>query len=383
MFQDAGRSRPEGEISSQRPSLEGVSPDARTQRRERQGNRPLGNASGQPNGRLKPKSENGGERGAKNRKTQPRSKESNPGNQNRQGRFNESPNKQRANRFDTRRRPAGRPGLQGDEREISHAKTWWGDAWLSTLHRFGWKGRLLNGRIYATEGRVLNFNLEAGRIQARVQGTAAEPYAVSITVSTIPDTDWELIVEIMSCQALYTAQLLAGEMPQDVEEVFTAAYVPLFPAGQEELKAQCSCPDRANPCKHIAAVYYAMAEAFDKDPFLIFHLRGRSKDALLGMLRAQRSAEAQAFPLNAETQDSGTIDALRFWAAGEEIESIRIAIAPPALPGGTSKRLGRPPFWRSPADPITHLGELYEAIAKRARDLALGEPSNQAPTPLS
>jgi uncharacterized Zn finger protein len=273
-------------------------------------------------------------------------------------------------------RPAGREGL-----EIMHtveaaapaAATWWGEKWLKTLQRFGWKGRLANGRLYAQSGRVVKFEVETGRIVAKVQGSRPEPYDVEIRLKPLPDADWDLVVEIMSCQALFAAQLLAGEMPPDVEEAFDAAQAPLFPKNKEDLVAKCSCPDWANPCKHIAAVYYVMAESFDKDPFLLFHLRGRSRDAMLGMLRAQRAAEAQLMTLDIETMDTGH-ESLRFWQAGDELEAVHINISPPSFPGVTAKKLGRPPFWRGPQDPITRLPEVYEAIARRAREVALTEP---------
>lgn len=275
-------------------------------------------------------------------------------------------------------RPAGREEMeirhaQRDENRPHHAGSWWADRWLGVLHRFGWKGRLANGRLYADEGRVLSLAMDAGKVRARVQGTRTEPYEVTIGLKSLPDADWDLVVEIMSCQALFTAQLLAGEMPQDVEEAFDAAYAPLFPRSKEDIVAHCNCPDWANPCKHVAAVYYVLADAFDKDPFMVFHLRGRSREALIAMLRQQRAAEALAMPMMVEALDAGSLEPFRFWQAGEELEGVHVKIAPPQLPGGTAKRLGRPPFWRSPADPITRLGEVYEAIASRARGVALQE----------
>jgi uncharacterized Zn finger protein len=278
-------------------------------------------------------------------------------------------------RRERRVRPAGREGQEIRHHEIAEplATTWWGEKWLATLHRFGWKGRLANGRLYATEGRVVSFAVETGRIVAKVQGSRPEPYDVEIRLKPLPDSDWDLVVEIMSCQALFAAQLLAGEMPPDVEEAFDAAHAPLFPRNKEDLQAKCSCPDWANPCKHVAAVYYVMAESFDKDPFLLFHLRGRGRDTLLGMLRVQRAAEAQFMTLDIETMESGH-ESLRFWQSGDELEAVHISIAPPAFPGVTAKKLGRPPFWRGPTDAITRLPEVYEAIARRAREVALTEP---------
>ena len=98
----------------------------------------------------------------------------------------------------------------------------------------------------------------------------------------------------MAAQALPLAQLLAGEMPRDIEELFAACKVALFPRRTRELTARCTCPDWENPCKHIAAVYYLLAERFDDDPFLIFAWRGRSQDELLERLRALRRVCARA-----------------------------------------------------------------------------------------
>lgn len=296
--------------------------------------------------------------------------------QDRFGKAQQAAGPRSGSRRERRVRPPGREGheiLHTVESAQPAAQTWWGKRWLDTLQRFGWKGLLTNGLTYAKEGRVSDFQVDAGRITAKVQGSRPEPYEVEIRLKPLPDSDWDLVVEIMSCQALFTAQLLAGEMPPDVGEAFDAAHAPLFPRNKEDLQAKCSCPDWAVPCKHIAAVYYVTADHFDQDPFLIFHLRGRSRDALLGMLRAQRAAEAQYMQLEIETMDAAH-EVMRFWQAGDELETVHIAIAPPSFPGATAKKLGRPPFWRGPSDPITRLPEVYEAIARRAREVALTEP---------
>lgn len=280
--------------------------------------------------------------------------------------------------FGAKQRPFGkgfkqRPERFGEDRPTGarrQAETWWGERWIDALYRFGWKGRLRSGQIYAQEGRVEALEIEPGRIKAKVAGTAVDPYAVTISLKPLSDLDWDLVSEIMSCQALYTAQLLAGEMPPEVEEVFHAARAPLFPRHKDDLRAHCNCPDFANPCKHIAAVYFAAAQTFDRDPFLLFSLRGRTKEQFLAAVRAQRAAEAQAIASMAlDHQDATSLEPVRFYQAGEELAAVSISIAQPAA--STAKRLGRPPFWRSPADPITRLPEIYEAISRRAREVAL------------
>ena len=398
MFQESGPSRPEADSAPSRHAA-GLDDGAQQGRRQRHRSTRGGQrANAEAPAAIAPRPAGQGQANHQDRPQQPqgqprnRQKDRNQRNKNRDnrqqgqghnqgqrqgGNFNQRDRNGRVRRV----RPVGRENLEIHHRhdrydeEVAYerkSETWWADRWVHALERIGWKGRLANGRKYAAEGRVVAFTIEAGRIRAKVQGTRVEPYDVTIALKPLPDADWDLVVDIMSCQALFTAQLLAGEMPQDVEEVFVAARAPLFPRYKEDIQARCTCPDPANPCKHIAAVFYRMAEAFDKDPFLIFHLRGRSREALLASLREKRAEEAMAMPMMVETHDAGSLEPLRFWQAGEELEAVHIAVAPKVV-ASTAKRLGRPPFWRSPADPITHLGQIYEAIAKRAREVSLNE----------
>lgn len=375
---ETGPNPPPGETTFR--SAEGTPPGQGRRRRRSRGHGNQGPV--EPAGMSAPAAPAQGQGQGQGNRNRHRKRNRNENQPNRQGGFSEGrfgdgqKNRNRDNR-QRRVRPAGREHLEiqhhhEDDTTVRRTEHWWAERWLAVLHRFGWKGRLANGQRYADEGRVASFEIETGRIRAKVQGSRLQPYDVTIQVKPLPDIDWDLVVEIMSCQALFTAQLLAGDMPQEVEEVFDAAQASLFPKSRDDIRAHCTCPDQVVPCKHIAAVYYKMAEAFDKDPFLIFHLRGRSREALLAMLRAQRAAEAQAIPMSVESLDAGSLEVLRFWQAGEELEGLHFSITPPAA-GGTAKRIGRPPFWRSPADPITRLGDVYEAIARRAREVALNE----------
>ena len=96
--------------------------------------------------------------------------------------------------------------------------------------------------------------------------------------------EWTKLAEGLSRQAIFLAKLLVGEMPQDVEQVFKDAGLSLFPEKLRDLSTDCSCPDDSNPCKHIAAVYYLLGEEFDRDPFLLFRLRGLEREKLMEML---------------------------------------------------------------------------------------------------
>src|SRR5262249_12398377 len=172
-------------------------------------------------------------------------------------------------------------------------QTWWGGKWIAALERLVNSRRLEPGRSYSRKGQRANIDFSGDRKGANEQGSRKEPYKVSIEIRSIVDKEWESVIDAMSSQAIFAAKLLAGEMPQDIEEAFNAARVALFPARTADLKTDCSCPDYANPCKHISAVYYLLGEQFDADPFLLFQLRGRSKDQIIAELRERGGSVSQ------------------------------------------------------------------------------------------
>lgn len=165
---------------------------------------------------------------------------------------------------------------------------WWSKQFLDALNRLGMDNRLARGRAYARKGQVVSIDIRSGVVHAFVQGSRRTPYEVTIRLKEWDHRQWKKVVKEIGDQALYAAELLAGEMPHDIEEVVEKARVHLFPVSRDDLITTCSCPDYANPCKHIAAVYYILAERLDEDPFLIFAMRGSEKEDLLDGLRAER-----------------------------------------------------------------------------------------------
>ncbi len=137
------------------------------------------------------------------------------------------------------------------------------------LESFHVGARLGRGRSYARRGQVMSIEVQEGLVTAKVQGSQRTPYKIKIALKLLSQKDRNKVTAAMAEQAIFVAKLLAGEMPQNIEEAFAAAKVPLFPKSSRELETDCSCPDWANPCKHIAAVYYLLAEQFDDDPFLM------------------------------------------------------------------------------------------------------------------
>ncbi|WP_109471937.1 SWIM zinc finger family protein [Ornithinimicrobium cavernae] len=206
--------------------------------------------------------------------------------------------------------PPSRPravegGLRARSKRGAIAQQWWSQRFIQVLESMGIGGRLARGRNYARRGQVLELQLDTGAVTARVQGSRARPYRVRVGVPAFGKADWTRVSQALAGDAWYTAKLLSGEMPPDIEELFAGLGLSLFPAGAAELTMDCSCPDWGVPCKHLAAVLYLLAEHFDEDPFAILALRGRDRETLLGAVSALRGgapaddgeASAGALPL--------------------------------------------------------------------------------------
>ncbi|WP_442930156.1 SWIM zinc finger family protein [Micromonospora sp. LH3U1] len=187
----------------------------------------------------------------------------------------------------------GRPrrvdgGLRARSARGAIGRSWWSRRFLEVLESFALGTRLTRGRSYARAGQVLTLGITPGRVSAVVQGSRPQPYQVSIALEPFPAALWSRIEAELAGQAFFSARLLAGDLPDELEELFVAVGAPLFPAGVDELTQRCNCPDFAVPCKHLAATFYLLAEAFDADPFELLHWRGRSRAELLDELRARR-----------------------------------------------------------------------------------------------
>lgn len=164
--------------------------------------------------------------------------------------------------------------------------TWWGRLWIKGLEQLGddYENRLPRGLKYAEEGAVSHFTVSPGLIEARVHGR--KTYTVTLGLPALTQTQWERALQRISQESRFAASLLAGEMPQGLDETFRESGASLYPRVPKELQTHCDCPDWANPCKHVAAVCYVMAEALDRDPWLLFDLRGKTREEVLEALQS-------------------------------------------------------------------------------------------------
>jgi uncharacterized Zn finger protein len=281
------------------------------------------------------------------------------------------------------RKPAD--GIKAKSGRGKIGATWWAGRWIAALEKLVDSGRLSRGRSYARSGQVLNLDIATGSVKSKVQGSRATPYKVTIQIKPLDDRAWQAVIDAMAEQAIFAAKLLAGEMPQNIEEAFAAAKFSLFPANRNDLITDCSCPDYSNPCKHIAAVYYLLGERFDEDPFLIFELRGRNKEQIMSALRAKRSIDAPESEIAApapQLVESTPVEELappleeyldRFWSMGEgvDLQQMRFTIVAPPVEAAQVKRLGKPPFW-SGDDFAPTISHAYAQITNAALETVFG-----------
>jgi len=273
--------------------------------------------------------------------------------------------------------------------------TWWGRRWIEAPERIssGYSNRLSRGRSYARGGRVHDLELEHGRARARVTGSRV--YRVEIEVAALSATAWSKAIAQMASRAAFAAKLLGGAMPEEIEEAFVAAKSRLFPSKAGDLSTSCSCPDWANPCKHVAAVHFVLGEAFDRDPFLLFELRGKRKDEVLDALRQARAAADEPTPpktrprrsrraasaVAAEpTRAAARVPSVELGAvAGGSYErprgrlpALRFHLEAPTAHALVLRQLGAPPSWSAEESILEVLSPLCESAGALARSMADG-----------
>lgn len=263
--------------------------------------------------------------------------------------------------------------------------TWWGQRWIKALEQFSrdYLSRLGRGRTYARTGRVHDLSIGPGLVTAVVTGS--EPYDVSLRMDAFSTAEWNMAIRIMSQEARYAAELLAGQMPADIDAVFRRCKRSLFPSKSHDLETDCSCPDWASPCKHVAAMHYVLGEAFDRDPFLLFELRGRTRDQVLAALSRLRTGSAEGASPERRTAE---VPATSVEVAAETfvnyevppvpLPTLRFNFEPPQMPAAILRSINPPRPWSLEESPADFFADLYAAASERARQIALGLPESMA-----
>ena len=278
---------------------------------------------------------------------------------------------------------AAKGGIKAQSKRGAFGETWWAKRWIAVLESFSIGARLGRGRSYARSGQVLSIDIEKNVVKAKVQGSRTKPYEITVKVKPLSGADWKKLTSALSNQVLFVAKLLAGEMPQDIERVFKESGLSLFPDRLQDLATECSCPDWSNPCKHIAAVYYLLGEEFDRNPFLLFKLRGMEKEELLAGLgetdreagRVKRGGGAATGPREEAPPPAEPIpaEAEPFWKGSELPEDLLGEVRLPPMEAALLKQLGNFPFWRGTRFLSEALEPVYFNASRGGMDIFLWE----------
>jgi uncharacterized Zn finger protein len=275
------------------------------------------------------------------------------------------------------------------------SRTWWGQRFIAALEQFTDPARLGRGRSYAHGGRILDYTLSHGTVTARVRGSInpyfgvyKEPiYETSITIKAIATVDWIKVISQIASRADLVTKLLMNEMPDTIEDAFSELGLHLLPHSQRDFVTACSCPDYANPCKHIAGVYYLLASALDHDPFLMFELRGLSRDDLRAQLAQMPLGQILAAALVAKDDpiepaesyytrparkpaETGVTSHKAFWTGAKMLPAPLGNSSQSAVSAILIKKQGDyPPFWQKDISFISVMEELYERVRTKNRQM--------------
>jgi uncharacterized Zn finger protein len=274
------------------------------------------------------------------------------------------------------------------------SRTWWGKNFIQALESFTDSGRLQRGRSYANGGKVKSFEIDGNHITAKVRGSVnpyfgvyKEPtYNISLEITPIAKSKWNLVVDKLSSKASIISRLLLNEVPENIEDSFTELGLHLLPFSRKDFKTKCSCPDYANPCKHIAGVYYLVASQLDENPFLLFELRGLSRSELQDELAQTALGKVLSEELNAKevslelsTSFYTKIEkqslkdkpsAREFWLGTKRLSSTVDVPTGNNHSAITIKKQGDfPSFWHKDNSFIETMEELYQRVKHKNQNL--------------
>lgn len=233
-------------------------------------------------------------------------------------------------------------GIKARSRRGDFGESWVGKSWIEVLESFGRSNRLRRGKRYARKGQVCEYKIEKGKVSAQVQGSRSEPYKVEIELDPFTQEDWKQIEEEIKSIPLYYAAFKAGKVPVDFREIMNENGFSLTPESPDDLTTRCSCPDIANPCKHIAAVYYLLGEAFDENPFLLLKIRGRTREELLKVVSShQRKTTSPPQPQPDPPPDTSPD---KFWKPSQDMTETSSTLRQAPVQNAILKLLGPPQF---------------------------------------
>ncbi|WP_416666049.1 SWIM zinc finger family protein [Egbenema bharatensis] len=273
------------------------------------------------------------------------------------------------------------------------SRTWWGQKFITAVEQVTDTGRLSRGRSYASGGKIKTFMIEDSTVLAHVRGSVnpyfgvyEEPlYTTVIEFQPISAAKWAAAIAVIASKASLISRLLLNEIPENIEDAIAPLHLTLLPHSKKDFNTECSCPDWSNPCKHIAGVFYRLATELDQDPFLLFELRGLSRDKLLQELAKSPLGQALAAEMQLEQRSPQTtstyytqpettpaaVTNLRdFWHGTKRLPQAIEPLPEAVVPGIPIKKQGDfPAFWDRDNSFIEAMETLYEQVRTKNRNV--------------
>ena len=275
---------------------------------------------------------------------------------------------------------------------MKYHKTWWGEEFVAALEGFIDAGRLQRGKAYRTDRRILEFATKGSTVTATIRGNinpyfgvTKEPrYKIKLNFKSIVKTKWKKIVQSICGNAGWLSKLMLNEIPHDLNHAFDKDS--LLPKSYKDVDATCSCPDYENPCKHIAGVYYRIANILDSNPMLLFSLKGIEPEDLHAELKKTELGKAFAEHLTmpedialeysehlfTSLESSNKVPTKsqqeRFWHMGKWDFEDDEENGSPTITGALIKKQGDyPPFWDKTNSFISAMEDFYLTTKKKNR----------------
>lgn len=257
-------------------------------------------------------------------------------------------------------------GIRAQMATSGASRVWWSRRWMEMMEDFRIGARLGRGRNYAVSGQVSRLTFTDGQTEADVQGSSPHPYHCTIRLRQLTPEAADRIRSHLYRHPMLLGRLLAGELPFELETLFTENGTPFFPQRKEDVWSRCTCPDYANPCKHLAAVYFLLGETFVRKPSLLLTLRGLNLPELDFPIPAETPRKTEGTPPE-------TLSATACYGAPHD------PLPPDPLPIQNGPdvpllaRLGPLPFWRGQERFIDTLSHLYARAATRGQIIRTGD----------
>jgi uncharacterized Zn finger protein len=265
-----------------------------------------------------------------------------------------------------KRNKSGRP-IQATTPQAQHefGRTWWGEQWIGSLERFAPPYKWKEGKHLAWARLVTDIGIEKGRVAAQVGDFTGQSYAVKLSLAPFAAEQWEALSRAAVHDASFGEALFNGAMPPHAERIFAEAGLRLMPEKFKDLDMKCPCPDWFKPCTHQLAVYLLLAEEFDRDPMLLFRLRGKTREemqALFPVATPVETVETRSFEPAGEALSE---DPELFWSGGK-LPDLDLVWKTPVHSAAPLQRLGHFPFWRGSEDFLKPMEQTYREISRFA-----------------